>query len=765
VFGLNSCQNSESKSSANEKEETLFQPASLVNPFIGTQNMGHTFPGATMPFGMVQLSPETNFQPFFTAGGEYNKETYRYCSGYQYDDSLIYGFTHTHFSGTGHSDLGDLLLMPLNGMPRLEPALDGSIPVGQPSPFSHKNECAEPGYYQVLLDQHGINAELTATERVGIHQYTFSKADSMSILLDMIYSIYHHDDKNVWSFVRVENDSTITGYRQTNGWGRTRFQYFALRTSLPIVDYGHRKYEAGKYNGFYRKFSEEKNFPEMAGKNIRAWFSFGKPSTDTLLVKFALSSSGMDGAIKNLESEARHNDFKRYRESAYDAWNKELSKIKIESLNPETQQTFYTALYHTMLSPVIYEDVDGVYRGLDQNNHRSEGFENYTVFSLWDTFRAQHPLHNLLHPARSADMINAMLAHQQQSVHGMLPIWSHYANENWCMVGYHATSVIADALAKNIRGFDKKAALNACTSTASVTYFDGLENYIAKGYVAEDLSSSSVSKTLEYAYNDWCIQQIALENRDDSTAAVFQKRAGNWKNLYHPESGFMRPKNSDGSWKDAFDPMDTHGQGFIEGNAWNYGLFVPHDVPALINKMGGERRFTDYLDSLFVMQIEDKYIEKNEDITRDGIIGNYVHGNEPGHHIPYLYNWTGNYWKTQERVRMIMDTMYGPGSDGLCGNDDAGQMSAWYVFSALGFYPVCPGSEEYAIGSPLVKSAELLLENGRTVSIKTIDQSEKAVYVKEIRWNDKKLDRPFINHSDLMRGGELMFFMSESAFN
>jgi len=760
LFFLNSCSEENPEQSDLPKDATFF-PASFVNPFIGTQNMGHTFPGATVPFGAVQLSPATNFQTVFTEEGTYNTETYRYCSGYQYDDTLIYGFAHTHFSGTGHSDLGDILIMPMNSKPALDTLSNGTIPVGQPSSFSHNNECAEPGYYHVKLKDQNINVELTATERVGIHKYTFENPDSIHILLDMVYSIYATDEKNIWTFLRVENDSTITGYRQTTGWGRTRYQYFAIRSSLPIVQYGHRKYDKNKYNGFYRKFNEHENFPEMAGRNIRAWFNFDSAKGNELTLKVALSSTSAAGALMNLDEEAMEKDFDFYRNHAYRKWNDELSKISIEAINNQDMVTFYSALYHTMLSPIRYQDTDGNYRGLDQNNHRAVGFENYTVFSLWDTYRALHPLHNLLHPKRSSDMINSMLAHQKQSVHGMLPVWSHYANENWCMVGYHSTSVIADALAKNIGGFDKIEALEASVKTASVPYFDGLGHYIKNGFVAEDLSSSSVSKTLEYAYDDWCISKIAEACQNDSIADVFRKRSENWRKLYDDNSGFMRPKNSDGNWRTEFDPMDTHGQGFIEGNAWNYGLYVPHEISAMINLMGGEKRFVQHLDSLFVMEIDDKYIEKNEDITRDGIIGNYVHGNEPGHHIPYLYNWTNSPWKTQERVRRIMNLMYGPDSNGLCGNDDAGQMSAWYVFSALGFYPVCPGSNEYALGSPNVKSASIQFENGKKLSILVENQSENNVFVQEIVLNGKKLEKNTILHSDLIAGAELVFIMSD----
>lgn len=754
VFFLAAC-NEKQSIETNEPEDDF---TSRVNPFIGTKNMGHTFPGATTPFGMVQLSPETNQEPLFE-NGAYNPETYRYCSGYQYEDSNIFGFSHTHFSGTGHSDLGDFLVMPTTGILNLEPG-DAAVPrSGYHSRFSHEREQAEPGYYQVMLDDYGIKAELTATERVGFHRYTFPKSDSSHIILDLMSNIYNYDGKNVWTFVRVENDSLVTGYRQTNGWARTKKVFFAMQFSKSFHHYGHKKYEAVKYNGFYRRFDETENFPEMAGKEIRAYFDFKTEEGEQIKIKFALSSVSTAGALKNLGAEVPGWDFDQIRQQTHRLWNRELSKVKVETLTESDQKTFYSALYHTMLSPIVYEDVDGNYRGLDQNIHQSDGFTNYTVFSLWDTYRALHPLFNILHPKRNDDMVKSMLAHHDQSVHKMLPVWSHYANENWCMIGYHSVSVMADAIVKGTTDVDPERALQACVNSSTLSYFDGLDHYMARGYVPEDKSGSSVSKTLEFAYDDWCIAQIAAKAGNEAVQKQYRERAENYANVYDPVIGYMRPKNSDETWKEPFDPLDTHGQGFIEGNAWNYGLYVPQEIDTMIAMMGGKEAFADHLDRIFTTEIEDKYIEKNEDITRDGIIGNYVHGNEPGHHIPYLYNWTGKPWKTQERVRMILDTMYGSGVDGLCGNDDAGQMSAWYVFSALGFYPVTPGSDEYAIGSPLVKNAVIHLDNGKELTIKAVDQSRENVYVGKVELNGKVLEGTTLKHGDLMNGGELVFYM------
>lgn len=729
--------------------------ARYVNPFVGTKNMGHTYPGATTPFGMVQLSPETAVVPMFGEDGSYNRDTYRYCSGYQYGDSTIIGFSHTHFSGTGHSDLGDFLVMPA--------VLDGGqdLDSGYHSSFSHGPEHAEPGYYRVLLEDHMILAELTASDRVGYHRYTFPEADDARIVLDLTHNIYNHDNKNVWTFVRVESDSLITGYRQTNGWARTRVVYFAMKFSRPFLSYGHRKYDEVIYNGFYRRFEETRDFPEMAGREIRAWFDFETAEGEQIEIKFALSPVSTAGALANLEAEIPHWDFSRVRDEARDKWNAELSKIDIETITSEDRITFYTALYHTMLAPVIYEDVDGQYMGLDRNVHASDGFTNHTIFSLWDTFRALHPLFNLIQPERTDDMVRSMLAHHDQSVHGMLPIWSHYANENWCMIGYHAVSVIADALAKGTTDVDPAVALEACVSTSTVPYFDALGSYMEHGFIPEDESSNSVSKTLEFAYDDWCIAQIAKMAGDDEKFDEYMKRSAGFSRLYDGTTGFMRPRHADGRWKEEFDPLDTHGQGFIEGNAWTYSLFVPHDVEGMIELMGGEDRLVEHLDSLFTMELDDAYIDKTEDITRDGIIGNYVHGNEPGHHIPYLYNWASQSWKTQERVRMILDTMYGPGEDGLCGNDDAGQMSAWYIFSALGFYPVCPGSDRYEIGSPSVVSADVTLGNGKVLKIRTTGQGKKNIYVQKIELNGVELNRSYLLHSELAAGGALYFYLGD----
>ena len=734
--------------------------SSYVDPFIGTQRMGHTFPGATVPFGMVQLSPDTDSVGYWN-NGKYNGKVYEYCAGYQYDDPTIVGFSHTHLSGTGHSDLGDFLIMPTVGKLQLNPGTADNPEKGYRSRYSHTHEKASPDYYSVLLQDYNILAEMTATQRVGFHQYTFPKSDEAHIILDLMHGIYNYDGKNVWTFVRVENDTLITGYRQTNGWARTRTVYFAMSFSKPFTSYGHKKMDKGVYNGFYRKFNQEDNFPEMAGHDIRAFFNFFTEENETIRVKFALSSVSTEGALKNMQAEIPDWNFKQTAQEGREKWNRELSKIAIESLSDDDKTVFYTALYHAFLSPITYMDVDGKYRGLDQNIHTAKGFTNYTVFSLWDTYRALHPLFNLVQPERNSDMVESMLAHFDQSVHPMLPVWSHYANENWCMIGYHSVSVIADAIMKDIYKGDINRALDACVQTAQYAKYDGLGDYMELGYVPADKNGASVSKTLEYAYDDWTIAQIALKAENREQFDVFSNRAESYYNVFNPASGYMHPRFSDGNFKEEFDALDTHGQGFIEGNAWNYGLYVPQNIDELIVLKGGKEAFAMMLDSLYSQQLDDEHIAQNEDITRDGIIGLYVHGNEPGHHIPYLYNWVGQPEKTQARVRMILNTMYANSTDGLCGNDDCGQMSAWYVFSALGFYPVCPGSNEYALGSPLVKSATIDLGQGKVLNITAKNQSTENVYVEKVLFNGKRIEGNSISWQRIQKGGDLVFYMTD----
>ncbi len=731
--------------------------AQYVDPMIGTAKMGHTYPGATVPFGSIQLSPDTDTIPY-AVDGHYNPDVYKYCAGYQYDDNTIVGFSHTHFSGTGHSDLGDFLIMPTTGDLKLNPGTESNPESGYRSRFSHDRETAEAGYYSVMLDDYNIKAEMTASTRVGMHRYTFPEGEKSHLVFDLMHGIYNYEDKNVWTFVRVENDTLVTGYRQTNGWARTRKVYFAMTFNKPIKEYGRERYDKQPYHGFWGKFDQTHNFPEIAGEQIRMWFDFD--TSEPLEVKLAISPVSTEGAIQNMKEEIPGWNFDEVRQQARETWNKELSKVDISEEDQEEKVNFYTAMYHAFLGPTVYMDTDGQYMGIDRNRHEADGFTNYTSFSLWDTYRALHPLFNVLQPERNQDMVQAMMAHYDQSVHSMLPVWSHYGNENWCMIGYHSASVIADAIVKGNADFDQQHALEAMVNTAKTGYYDGLQYYMDMGYVPEDKNGASVSKTLEYAYDDWAIAQAAKKLGNNQVYDEFMKRAENYKNVYDPKSGFMRPKLSDGTFKKEFDELNTHGQGYIEGNSWNYSLYVPHEPAELIEMMGGKDQFSQHLDSLFTMELPDKYFENTEDISREGIIGNYVHGNEPSHHVAYMYDWTNDPWKAQDKIRMILKMKYLNGADGLSGNDDFGQISAWYIFSTLGFYPVAPGSVDYAIGSPAISEATLNLDNGNTFKVIAKNQSDKNVYVKKVELNGKELTEPFIQHDDLMNGGELKFWMS-----
>ncbi len=734
-------------------------PARYVRPLIGTARMGHTFPGATVPFGAVQLSPDTDTIPY-SSDGKYNKDVYKYCAGYQYADPTIVGFSHTHFSGTGHSDLGDFLLMPGTGALRLNPGTADRPGSGFRSRYAHTEELAEPAYYRVFLSDAKVLAELTATTRAGVHRYTFRDTTKSHIILDLMHGIYNYDDKNVWTFIRVENDSLVTGYRQTNGWARTRTVYFAMKFSRPFKDYGMKDFDGNKvYRGFWRKFNQERNFPELAARRMRMYFNFDTRNDQQVEVKFALSPVSTANALENMKAEAPGWDFDALRRAGREAWNHELRKIQVDALSQEQLINFYTSMYHAALMPTTYMDVNGQYRGLDQNVHQAKGFTNYTSFSLWDTFRAFHPYLNIVSPSRNADMVQSMLAHYEQSTLKMLPVWSHYANENWCMSGYHSVSVIADAIIKGVYTGDPGKALDACVQTARNRFYDGLGEYIDRGYISADRNGTSVSTTLEYAYDDWCIAQLAKKLGRQDLYREFSGRSSNWKNVYDARIGFMRPCMADGSFRTFFDVLKTDGQGFIEGNAWNFSLYVPHDPTTMISMMGGKRRFAAHLDSLFTMHLPDEFFAETEDITRDGIIGNYVHGNEPSHHVAYLYNYAGQSQKTQARVRMILDKQYHNGPDGLGGNDDCGQMSAWYIFSSLGFYPLAPASDSYSLGSPALKRAVIHLDNGKTFTVIANNQSPRNVHVRQVRLNGKPITSMMINHADIIAGGTLEFDM------
>ncbi len=727
-----------------------------VNPMIGTDGMGHTFPGACVPMGIVQLSPDTDTIPH-NIDGKYQKDVYKYCAGYQYSDPTIVGFSHTHLSGTGHSDLGDILIMPVSGKLFLNPGTASDPDSGYRSRFSHESEKASPGYYEVKLDDYDINAKLTATKRAGIHSYTFPKDKEAHIVLDLNHGIYNYDGKTLWSSIRVENDTLLTGYRITNGWARTNYSYFAISFSKPIKNYGFKERSKPKYNGGWGKFPQYNNFPEIAGRNIAAYFDFDVAENPEIIVKVALSATGTDGALRNLEAETAGKSFNALAKEASEKWEQELSRFEAEG-SADQKTMFYTSLYHTLINPSVYMDVDGKYRGLDGNIHKAEGFDNYTVFSLWDTYRAEHPFLMLTHPKEASDMATSMIRHQQQSVHKLLPIWSHMANDNWCMSGYHAASVLSDAIAKG-GNINKDEALQAMVATSNVGYLDGLGDYIKYGYVPDGKSHTSASNTLEYAYDDWTIYKAALASGDTALAENYRNRALSYRNIFDRESGFARPKRIDGSFRPKFDPLQTSGEGFIEGNSWNFSFHVPHDVNGIIELMGGDKAFIKRLDDLFAMDLPEENYADNEDVTSECLIGGYVHGNEPSHHIPYLYAWTSEPWKTQYHVREVMDRMYKNDIRGLSGNDDCGQMSAWYIFSAMGFYPVCPGTDQYVLGAPYLPYISLALPNGKKLEIKAPGVSSKNRYVKSLKLNGEPYEKIYISHADLMNGGVMEFEM------
>lgn len=737
----------------------VFSQAGYVNPMIGTDGMGHTFPGACVPFGIIQLSPDTDTIPH-NVNGVYQSKAYEYCAGYQYHDKTIVGFSHTHMSGTGHSDLGDILIMPTVGPLKLNPGTADHPDNGYRSRFSHSTEKATPGYYEVQLDDYGVKAQLTATQRVGVHKYTFPTSQEGRIILDLNHGIYNYDGKTLWATLRVENDTLLTGYRITNGWARTNYTYFAISLSQPIKKYGYKDHQRIPYNGWWRKFPVNNNFPEMAGRKLVSYFEFDTEKNPELVVKVALSATSTEAALKNLQAEAASKSFAEVVREATESWNHQLGSIEMKGTEDQLAM-FYTSYYHTMINPSVYMDVDGKYRGLDHNIHQAEGFTNYTIFSLWDTYRAEHPLLMLMKPEEATNMVKSMIKHQQQSVHGLLPVWSHMANDNWCMSGYHATSVLADAITKGA-DINKEEALKAMVTTSNVGYFDGIADYIKYGYVPLDVNGVAASTTLEYAYDDWTIYKTALNAGNQEIAKQYKKRALNYRNIFDKELGFVRPRHKDGSFKKKFDVLQTHGEGFIEGNSWNFSFHVPHDAFGLIKQMGGDKEFVRKLDELFTMHLPEEYYADNEDITKECLIGGYVHGNEPSHHIPYLYAWTSQPWKTQYWIREVMNKMYKNHIRGLGGNDDCGQMSAWYIFTAMGFYPVCPGTNEYILGAPYVPYIKLHLANGNTLEIKAPEVSDKKRYVKSVRLNGKPYTKMYITHEDITNGGVLEFTMSAS---
>ena len=738
-------------------DRTTDKPAtSYVNTMIGTSGMGHTFPGACAPFGIVQLSPETDTIPH-SVNGKYQGKVYEYCAGYQYDDKTIVGFSHTHLSGTGHSDLGDIMLMPQVGQLRLNPGTADNPDAGYRSRFSHATEHSRPGYYEVTLADYDIKAQFTATQRVGVHKYTYPKGDDSRLILDMLHGIYNYDGKVLWSSIRVENDTLLTGYRITNGWATCNYTYFAIALSKPIKSYGYHDMKNPDYRGFTSKLKLHDNFPEMNGRHIVAFFNFDNNDSQELVVKVALSGVSTAGAIKNLNAEAAGKSFDRICAEADKMWNDELGAVKCEG-TADQKAMLYTSLYHTMINPSVYMDVDHQYRGLDGNIHRAEGFTNYTIFSLWDTYRAEHPLLGLFKTSRNTDMVRSMIAHQQQSVHHLLPVWSLMGNEGWCMTGYHAVPVVADAIVKGA-DVNKDDAFKAMLATATCPYYESLGDYMKLGYAPFDKYSTAASNTLEYSYDDFTLYAAAKAAGRNDIAEEFAKRALYYRNTFDTNVGFASPRKANGEFKADLDPYQTYGEGFIEGNSWNFSFSAPQDVNGLISLFGGDRNFVDKLDQLFNMDLPAKYYKDNEDITAECLVGGYVHGNEPSHHIPYLYAWTSAPWKTQLWMRTIMNKMYRNHIRGLGGNDDCGQMSAWYIFSAMGFYPVCPGTDQYVLGAPYMPYIDMQLENGKHIIVKAPGVSDKNRYVQSVKINGKPYSKMYVTHGMLTAGCTIEFKM------
>jgi predicted alpha-1,2-mannosidase len=727
-------------------------PDAAVDPFIGTAGEGHTFPGALVPFGMVQLSPDTQIKP--------RSEGFGWSAGYRYEDHSIVGFSHTHFSGTGHSDLGDILLMPIAGPVRLERGEVSQPGSGYSARFSHANEVARPGYYAVTLDDYDVRAELTASERIGLHRYHFPAGRPAHVLIDLRTSMYDYPGKVLWSRLRLRSDGTVSGFRETRGWAPGRHLYFALRFSRAIS--GHELHDTETdvlYKGFPPPAAAApRQRAQVEGRALVGAFDFADAPGGELIVKVAISPVSEASAIANLDADMPGWDFDAVRARAAEQWARALGAIEVQA-PAALRQSFYTALYHALQAPSLFMDSDGRYRGPDNSVHQAHGFTNYSTFSLWDTYRALHPLLTLIQSEqRSNDIVRSLLAAQEVSPYGMLPVWAFHGQETWCMIGYHAVPVIADAWMKGIRGYDGHAALKAMLATASYGPYGGLAAYMQLGYVPIDEEGEAVSKTLEYAFDDWSLARMAESLGETQLAAQFYQRAANWRHVYDPASGFMRAKKRDGSFREPFDPASSgYGTDYTEGNAWQYSWYVPQDIAGLVQVHGGADALLARIDQVFDAKVDPKIFAHMEDIT--GLIGWYAHGNEPSHHIAYVYAAAGQPWRTQARLAAIMNSQYAPRPDGLAGNDDLGQMSAWFIFTALGFYPLAPGSNEYIIGRPFLPRAVLHLPNGQRFTIIASGVDDAHPYIGSVTLNGQPLRRVFLRHAEIMAGGELRFVM------
>ena len=729
-------------------------PAAAVNVFIGTGGDGHTFPGATRPFGMVQLSPDTQVRHF--------RQSYPWAAGYRYEDDSILGFSHTHFSGAGHSDLGDILLMPYSGDTKLDPGYPERAFSGYRSRFKHQDEHAEPGYYAVKLLDNDVDVELTASERVGLHRYHYQPGATAKVILDLRTSIYDYAGKNLWSRLRVRGDSLVTGMRETRGWAPGRQLYFAIQFSRPLTAHAlYNREEGVEYRGFAGPGKTPQDKVVVEGKALVGALDFGVPADQRLLVKVAMSAVSEDGAIANL-AEMPGWDFDAERGRASAAWNEALASVTIDA-PADTRTMVYTAMYHSMLAPSLFMDRDGSYRGPDNQVHHADGFRFHSTFSLWDTYRALHPLLTLVQPEqRNVDFVRSLIASQQNSPYGILPVWQFAGQETWTMIGYHAVPVIADAYMKGLRGFDANAALKAMTASAEYGPYGGLQYYMKLGYVPIDLEPEAASKTVEYAFDDWTIARMAEKMGNKEVAARYFKRAQNYRNVFDVKTGFVRARKSTGEFREPFNPTQSNfGSDYTEGSAWQYSWYMPHDNAGLISMLGGDAAMQAKIDMVFDAKVDPTVYAHMEDIS--GLIGHYAHGNEPSHHVAYLYNYAGAPWKTQARLAQVVASQYNTTPAGLSGNDDLGQMSAWLVFTALGFYPVAPGSNEYVIGRPFVDKAVLNLPNGKTFMVRAVGLSPENLFVGSVSLNGKPLGVSYLRHEQIVAGGELVFRMQAVA--
>ncbi|WP_104380893.1 GH92 family glycosyl hydrolase [Sphingobacterium sp. HMA12] len=720
-------------SCASQKDSAEGSYAKSVNPFIGTDFTGNTYPGAQSPFGMVQLSPDNGLPGWDR------------ISGYFYPDSTISGFSHTHLSGTGAGDLYDISFMPVT-----LPYHEAAAPLGIHSKFLHHNEQAYAGYYKVKLTDYNIDVELTATPRCGIQRYTFPEAQS-AIFLDLKKAM--NWDATTDSYIEVVDSVTVRGYRFSEGWARGQRVYFETRFSKPFhavhIDSSAIQSSVDTITKTSRRI----------GTAFKARFDFKTTAGEQITLSTALSGVSMDGASKNLKAEVVKDDFDYYLKQAEDSWNEELGKIRVQTSDKDEKAKFYTALYHSMLAPTIFGDVDGAYFGADRKIHQAEDWTNYSTFSLWDTYRASHPLFTYLDPNRVNDMVKSFIAFYEQ--HGRLPVWNIYGSETDMMIGNHAIPVIVDAYLKGIGNFDVEKALEACVATANIDNYRGIGLYKKLGYVPYDVVDKynaenwSLSRTLEYAFDDHCIAVMAHKIGNKEVAATFSKRAKNYKNVYNPETSFMQPRNSQGDFVSPFDP-EEYSAHICESNAWQYFWSVQHDIPGLINLVGGKERFGQKLDSMFTFHPSDT---SKLPIFSTGMIGQYAHGNEPSHHAIYLFNAIEQPWKTQQYAAEVMHKLYLNNPSGLSGNDDCGQMSAWYVFSALGFYPVDPVSGRYEIGTPLFEHSEFKLANGKKFTVKANHVNKTNIYIQSVTLDGKPLETSYITHEQIMSGAVLVFEM------